>query len=473
VKDMRFRSKLAEAVKALSFDEVSLVPSLSPVDPHEVDLRTKFTKRIELSIPLAASPMDTVTEYEMAVAMALLGGIGVVHRNMPVEQQVEIVRKVKETPPVKLSSTYIRSDVAVSYALDFMKNRGLRCIPVVDGGGVLGYAYLHELIVAFRDNPDKPVALFARPGKLFKLSELDEAKREVIRGSMDCAAVVGENLQYVGTLTLSDALEEISPVLDEEGRLVVAAAVSPTGIDRARKLDRYVDAIVSDVAHLHNVKVLKSAAILVKEISADFVAGNIATGQAAIDVLTYVERVDAFRVGLGGGSICTTPQVTGAYVPTLWAVSDVRDALEEQSARIPVIADGGIRSGGDAVKALAAGASSVMVGYLLAGTDEASAPLIAVGGSLYKPYRGMASAGAMKRRYAVDRYSRMPKRVAEGVEGLVPYRGSVYSVVREVVEAIRAGIGYAGCRSIEDLWLKARLLLVKPKQSPHDMLVNG
>ena len=200
-----------------------------------------------------------------------------------------------------------------------------------------------------------------------------------------------------------------------------------------------------------------------KEVSADFVAGNIASDKAVEDVTTWIERVDGFRVGLGGGSICTTPDVTGVYVPTLYAVALVRDAVDKLNLRVPVIADGGIRMYGDIVKVLAAGASVAMLGYMLAGTEEAPAPIISIGGAKYKPYRGMASEGAMKRRYAVDRYARVSKKMEEGIEGLVPYRGSVYMLVPRIVEAVKAGLGYVGARNIEELWRKARFIVAQKK----------
>jgi IMP dehydrogenase len=262
----------------------------------------------------------------------------------------------------------------------------------------------------------------------------------------------------------ADAMSDEQPSLDEDGRLLVAAAISPFDVDRAKMLDRYVDVLVSDIAHFHNINALKASKRLVREISARFVAGNIATGEAAVDAINYVERVDGFRVGLGGGTTCTTALVAGAYIPTLWAVASVRHSLDSQGVNVPIIADGGIRTSGDAVKALAAGASTVMLGFVLAGTDEAEAPLIIIGERAFKPYRGMASKGAMERRFAVDRYSRVVKRVEEGVEGIVPYKGPVASVIKEYVEGIRAGLGYVGARDIKELWAKSRFISAPAKR---------
>ncbi len=468
---MGFREKLLNSIKAIDFGDIYLRPSLSPVDPNEVDISTRFTRRIKIKIPIVSSPMDTVTEFDMAIAMALLGGIGVVHRNMPIDQQVDIVRRVKEYPPIRLRRIYVSIDDSCRYALEIMKNYAIRSIPVVNSDAkVIGYVYLYD-IVNDREAMYRSVVGYVRSGEIYSVRDIEKARSSVIRGSMDVVAIVSHNGDYLGTLTLDDILLDVTPSLDENGYLLVAAAISPFDLSRAEKLDRYVDALVSDIAHFHNVNVIRASKELVKKISTDFVVGNIATYDAAIDVLTNIDRVDAFRVGLGRGSICTTPEVAGAYIPTLWGVAEVRDALEDQRVDIPIIADGGIRTGGDIVKALAVGASSAMVGYLLAGTDEASAPIIGIGDKLYKPYRGMASIGAMRRRFAVDRYSRVSKRVAEGVEGLVPYKGSVYNVVRDVVEAIRAGMGYAGAKSIEELWTKAIFISIKSREKPVDLYI--
>ena len=460
---MGFKEKVVEAEYAISFDDIAIMPSYTEVDPREVDLRTKFSTNVSLQIPLASSPMDTVTELDMAVAMALLGGIGVVHRNMEIDKQVEIVKKVKEHPPIRLRRVYIDKDSLCGYAIEVLKRYGYRCLPVTEAGKAIGYIHISDALSVCKSGLE-PVPI--RSGRVFTVKEVDEARKAVLSGELDTAAIVDSNGFYIGTLTLDDVYTDVLPAVDRDGRLVVAAAISPFDRARALKLDKYVDAFVSDVAHFHNRDALYAAKKLVKEVSADFVAGNIASGEAVKDVVSVVERVDGFRVGLGGGSICTTPDVAGAYVPTPYAVALVRDAVDELNLRVPVIADGGIRSSGDIVKALALGASVAMVGYLLAGTDEASAPAIAIGNRLYKPYRGMASRGAMSKRFAVDRYARVSKRVPEGVEGLVEYKGSVYTVVQDIVEGIKAGLGYAGAKNIEELWKKARIIRVAKKAIP-------
>jgi IMP dehydrogenase len=466
----KFKEKLSNAEPLYTFDTVYLVPGRAEVEPSQVDISTRFSKNVKLLIPISSSPMDTVTEYEMAVAMALHGGIGVVHRNMPVEEQVETVKRVKETPPVRLRMEFLREGDTCSYALEKLRELGVRCLPTVDDEGrVAGYA-CYSSLRSICDSGFEPVSKAIVSLNVYNVRDVERARRDVVKGKLDSAAIVDVAGRLVGTLLLQDALEETTPALDAEGRLVVAAAVSPFDIERAKKLDSHVDALVGDVAHFHNINVLKAARKLVESVSADFVAGNIGTYEAAVDTLTTLEKVDGFRVGIAGGSICTTAEVGGAYAPTLWAVASVRDALEDYGATdIPVIADGGIRSSGDAVKALAAGASSVMLGYMLAGTDEASAPLVRVGDRLYKPYRGMASRGAMGRRFAADRYARLVKRVEEGVEGLVPYRGPVARVLRELVDGIRAGLGYAGARSIGELWEKARFGVAPRKTVPKEL----
>jgi IMP dehydrogenase len=456
-----FREKLLRAPIVYTFDAVFIEPGRSQVEPNQVSLETRFSRNIRLHIPIASSPMDTVTGWEMAVSMALLGGIGVIHRNMPIEDQVEAARRVKNYPPVaKLKQFYVRPDEPCERVLDTMRGEGVRQVPVVDGTGrVLGYAHFVSVKDLCRKGSE-PISKATAGGPIVGLDRVEEALKLLRKGAIDAVALIDSGGFYAGTLTLKEALEDYEPAVDRDGRLVVAAAVSPYDVERARKLDRYVDALVIDVAHFHNVNAMRAAARLARETSADLVVGNVGSYEAVIEAVQVVERVDGVRAGIGGGSICTTPRVTGAYSPTLWAVASARDALNDLGLDVPVVADGGIREPGDAVKALALGASVVMLGYALAGTDEAEAPLIRVGGREYKPYRGMASRSAMERRFAIDRYARAVKRVEEGVEGLVPYRGPVARVVREWVEAIRAGLGYAGARSVEELWRVAKIIAV-------------
>ena len=467
---MGFLERLGSAEKLYTFDDVYIVPGRAPVDPSEVDISSRFSRHVKVLIPISSSPMDTVTEYDMAVAMALMGGIGVIHRNMSREQQAEIASRVKSAPPVPTSRLYLTPDEECSRAYDELRSLGLRDAPVVSPDGrVVGHVRASSL----KGCRGRPVAELVEPPKAFDVRRAEEALNFLESGAADTVAIVVSEGAYVGTVTFDSSLNRVTPSLDPEGRLVVAAAVSPFDVERAKLLDRYVDAVVTDVAHFHNVEAMAAAKVMAKEVSADFVVGNIGTREAAVDALTIVERVDGFRVGIAGGSICTTSSVGGAYAPALWAVASVRDAADQHGADVPIIADGGIRSSGDIVKALAAGASSVMLGYLLAGTDEASAPLIRIGDRAYKPYRGMASRGAMERRFAVDRYTRASKRVAEGVEGVVEYRGSVMSVLADLVEGVKAGLGYAGASNIRELWERARFGVAVPKQVPGELFRTG
>ncbi len=455
-----FRERLLASPIVYGFDAVFIEPGRSEVEPSQVNLETKFSRNVELRIPLSSSPMDTVTGAEMAKVMALMGGIGVVHRNMPVDEQVEAVKSVKEAPAkARLRPLYTVPDDPCARVVDLMSREGVRQVPIVDGSGrVVGYARLDKLREGCKTGGE-PVAKLASGGPVYESRSVDEALKTLVKGEWDAVAVTVNDV-YAGTLTFRELFEDYQPATDGEGRLVVAAAISPYDIERAKALDRFVDALVTDVAHFHNVNVMKAAAKLSKEVSADLVIGNIGSYEAILEAASIVERFDGVRAGVGGGSICTTPQVTAAYSPTLWAVASASDALKDLNMDVPVIADGGIRTPGDAVKALALGASTVMLGYALAGTDEAEAPLIRIGDKYYKPYRGMASRTAIERRYAMDRYAKLVKRVEEGVEGLVPYRGQAPKVVREWVEAIRAGLGYAGARNIKELWEKAKIIRV-------------
>ncbi len=418
----------------LTFDDVVIVPGKSPVEPHEVNIAGMATRSIHLSIPVLSSPMDTVTEARMAIALARLGAVGVIHRNMSRSEQAEMVKRVKTAIP----SPWMEAGRAsvkerIEDAIDRMIEAGVEASILLDGSRMAG--------VLLAPNADPGVW----HGKVVWLWRM---------------------------------LTTIKPVpsIDSEGRLLVGAAVSPYDIDRARLLEEAgADFLVTDVAHLHNDNALSMLKKLVKEVSVDVVAGNLGTREAVLDVLSRVEGVGGLRMGISSGSICSTGEVAGAAVPTLTAVMNARSALEELGlhGKIPVIADGGIRNPGDAAKAIIAGASSVMLGRYLAGTLEAPGSVLNVGGRRYKPYRGMASRGAMERRYASDRYSRPSKVLEEGVEGLVEYVGSVVSRLGEMALGLQAALGYAGAPTLRDAW-SSRLAKVTPQGrsevKPHDII---
>jgi IMP dehydrogenase len=419
----------------LTFDDVVLVPGLATVEPSEVDLTSKFTSDIEIYIPLVSSPMDTVTEWGLATTLARLGSIGVIHRNMGVESQVSQVKLVKRSNPSPWA------EVARASPRESFEDVAFR---------------VEELQVG--------AAIIFSEGSPVSFTVFDQANPEFWAR------------KALGFIRLLREYKPV-PVLDEDGRLRVGAAISPFDIARAKALDEAgVDALVIDVAHAHNVNVISGVARIAKEVSADIVVGNLGTRESVLDFISKVERVSGLRVGIASGSICSTAEVTGAFMPTLTAVIEARSALEELGlhGRIPIIADGGFKNAGDIAKALVAGASVAMSGRLFAGVEEAPGVKIRVGSKVYKQYRGMGSRGAMERRFALDRYSRPSKGVEEGVEGLVPYRGSVVEVLAEVVAGLKASLGYAGARDVENAW-KARLARVthagREEARPHDVMI--
>jgi len=420
----------------LTFNDVVIVPGLSPVEPSEVELSSRVSRGVTVSVPLASSPMDTVTDHRMAVLLARLGAVGVIHRNMSVEEQVEEVRRVKEANPSMWAE-----------------------VPRVDSPEAL-----EDLVLRLEETGAGAAIVYhgGEPAGVFLAEGVDQEYW------LSKARGVRILVEYVNP----------APTTDEEGRLMVGAAVSPFDLERARALVRAgADFLVTDVAHLHNVNALSALARLVKEVSVDVVAGNLGTKEGVLDTLSKAEDVAGLRMGISSGSICVTGVVAGAAVPTLTAVLEAREALEELGlhGRVPIIADGGIRNPGDAAKALIAGASSVMVGRFLAGTEESPGVKVRVGGRVYKTYRGMASRGAMERRHAADRYSRPSKAIEEGVEGLVPYEGSAAYKLAEMATGLQAALGYAGAASVADAW-KARLARITPigaqEVKPHDVITG-
>ncbi|MDE1834554.1 MAG: guanosine monophosphate reductase [Candidatus Micrarchaeota archaeon] len=346
-----FTKKFEIAPLALNFDDLILLPGLSETRTRDITLQTRFTNKIKIKSPLVASPMDTVTEAEMGIAIAQSAGIAVLHRNCPIEDQVAMAKKVKDTEPKSADAT-----------------------------------------------------------------------------------------------------------IDENGRLSVAAAISPFDIDRAKSLSNYVDAFVTDVAHFHTKAILESTKKIMKETGKEVVIGSLGTKEGVADCLSKLDDVAGLRVGIGGGSICITTDVTKAGSPTLFATSQAADALEELGLDVPIIADGGIRSAGDAALAFAFGADSAMLGYCLAGTAQCPGEIKEVNGIKFKAYRGMGSRGARERRAIVDRYSDTGgKKIEEGIEGYIPYKGDVVNVIELLDSGIRAAIGYAGAGSINEMKKKARV----------------
>ncbi|MGE3067403.1 MAG: IMP dehydrogenase [Hyphomicrobiaceae bacterium] len=471
---MATRHVLDESAVALTFDDVLLVPRPSDVLPSQVDVASRVTREISVKIPILSSAMDTVTEGRLAIAMAQSGGIGVIHRNLDPEKQAEQVAMVKRyvsgmvVNPVTINPTATLAD-----ALSLMDEHAISGIPVVEPGrkGRL-VGILTNRDVRFANNPATPVAELMTKEKLITVGEgvtRAEAQRLLHQNRIEKLLVVDQDYHCIGLITVKDiekARKYPNACTDEQGRLRVAAATSvgDDGFARAERLvDAGVDLVVVDTAHGHSAHVL-TAVQRIKKISnrVQVIAGNVATAEGTKALIDA--GADAVKVGIGPGSICTTRVVAGVGVPQLTAVMD---AVEEARKRdVPVIADGGIKFSGDIVKALAAGADCVMVGSLLAGTDEAPGETYLYQGRTYKAYRGMGSVGAMARGSA-DRYFQQEvkdqlKLVPEGIEGQVPYKGSVDGVLHQLVGGLRAGMGYVGARTLGDLKERARFVRISP-----------
>jgi IMP dehydrogenase len=454
-----FLSKITNSLDAIGFDDLILLPGMSSVEPSEVDLSTRASKSIRMKVPFISSPMDTVTESEMAIAMARSGGIGIIHRNCSKEEQVEMVKRVKR------AESFIIRDVitidprsTIKEAAEIMEKNRISGLPVVEEGKLVGIITGRD--VRFAD-PSLRIAdvmttdvITAKEG-----IRMDEAEELMKSHKIEKLPVVDEDGRLKGLITYKDIAlrgKYGNATRDEQGRLRVGAAISPFDVERAKELSKIADLLVIDVAHFHSLRVMEATKKLLKEVDVDVVAGNIGTYEAAVDIISSMD-VAGLRVGIGSGSVCTTMEVTGVGAPTPFAVAHVADAVREMEADLPIIADGGIRGAGDIAISLALGASSVMMGYIFAGCRESPGELISIGSRYYKRHRGMGSEAARKKRMALDRYSQPAKGMPEGIEAFVPYRGEVNMVVEELSTALKAAFGYAGASSIQELWRKARL----------------
>ncbi len=455
--------------EALTFDDVLLVPAASSFQPHEADTRTRLTRRISLNIPLISAAMDTVTEADMAIAMAQHGGLGIIHRNMSVQAQVEAVRKVKRYESgMVVDPITIRPDATLGQALALMDRYRISGVPVTEENGHL-IGILTNRDVRFADNPAQPIRELMTSENIVKVYnrvDRDEARRLLHRHRIEKLLVVDDAERCIGLVTVKDMEKSrLFPQAckDDQGRLRVGAAVG-TGeknIERAAALaEAELDVVVVDTAHGHSSGVLDTVRALraAHGESLDIIAGTIATADAARALIDA--GADGVKVGIGPGSICTTRVVAGVGMPQLTAIMDVAEACAKAS--IPLIADGGIKYSGDFAKAIAGGADCAMIGGLLAGTDEAPGEVILYQGRSYKSYRGMGSVGAMAQGSA-DRYfqggvKETAKLVPEGIEGRVPYKGPVTQVVHQLIGGLRAAMGYTGCATVTDLKDKARFI---------------
>jgi IMP dehydrogenase len=467
----------------LTFDDVLLTPRHSLVVPREVDTRSRFTRKIALHVPFASAAMDTVTESEMAMAMARAGGIGVLHKNMSIDRQAAEVDRVKRSESgIILNPITLSADATLREAVVVMTRFRISGVPIVDRDGRL-VGILTNRDLQFERNLDQPLKEAMTSEGLVTApvgTTLDEAERILGKHRIEKLPVVDESGKLRGLITVRDIhkrREFPNANKDEHGRLRVAAAIGAANFqDRARALvDAGVDVLVIDTAHGHSEGVLRAAAEA-RDMFPDvqLVAGNIGTREGAA---ALVERgVDAVKVGVGPGSICTTRVVTGVGVPQLTAVFDA----VEGAGDVPVIADGGIKYSGDIVKAIAAGASSVMMGSMLAGTEESPGESLLLEGRRFKMIRGMGSMGAMQDGSA-DRYFQegemSPKKlVPEGIEGRVPYKGPVSDVIFQMVGGLRAGMGYVGCADIEELRHDAQFVRITAaglrESHPHDVVIT-
>ncbi|HUN92988.1 MAG TPA: IMP dehydrogenase [Burkholderiaceae bacterium] len=454
--------------RALTFDDVLLLPAYSDVLPREASLSTRLSRRIALNLPLVAAAMDTVTESRLAIALAQEGGIGIIHKNMPPQQQAAEVLKVKrhEAGIVREPIT-IPPDMIIRDVIELTRVHRISGLPVIEGRRVVGIVTNRDL--RFETRLDAPVREIMTPReRLVTVHEgatLDEAKALLHRHRLERVLVVDSDFELRGLITVKDitkSTEHPSAAKDEHGKLRVGAAmgVGEAEEERAELLVKAgVDAIVVDTAHGHSRGVLDRVAWVKRNFpQVDVIAGNIATADAA---RALVERgADAVKVGIGPGSICTTRIVAGVGVPQVTAIANVARALE--GTNVPLIADGGIRYSGDIAKALAAGAHSVMMGSMFAGTEEAPGEVILYQGRSYKTYRGMGSLGAMQRgaadRYFQDSDANVEKLVPEGIEGMVPFKGSVLSIVYQLAGGLRASLGYCGCTSVEAMRTRAEFV---------------
>jgi IMP dehydrogenase len=451
---------------ALTFDDVLLVPGYADFLPSDADVRTRLTRELSLNIPLLSSAMDTVTEWRTAVTMAREGGLGILHKNLSPEDQAREVLKVKRAESgMILDPVTVGPKQTLVEALDIMRRHEISGLPVVDDGRPVGILTSRD--IRFATNREQPVEqLMTRELVTVPPGVSQERARELLhQHRIEKLLVVGERGELVGLITIKDLLQaERFPnaIKDELGRLRVGAAIG-VGPDRAERtaalVEAGIDVLVIDTAHGHSKGVL-DAVRETKRIYRDvqLVAGNVATA-AATEALIDA-GVDAVKVGIGPGSICTTRIVAGVGVPQITAISDCARVAEPRG--VPIIADGGIKYSGDVVKAIAAGAETVMVGSMLAGTDESPGQLVLYQGRTYKSYRGMGSLGAMRKgskdRYGQADVSEVGKLVPEGIEGRVPHRGPLSSVIYQLVGGLRAGMGYTGCKDIPSLRRDARFV---------------
>ncbi|OHD96640.1 IMP dehydrogenase, partial [Sulfuricurvum sp. RIFOXYD12_FULL_44_77] len=450
--------------RALTFEDVLLIPKYSEVLPKEVSLKTMLTRNIPLNIPMVSAAMDTVTEYRAAIAMAHLGGIGIIHKNMDIETQVKQIKKVKKSESgIIIDPIFVHPDATLEDAEALMSEFKISGVPVVDTHNKL-LGILTNRDMRFEKDLSKLAIDAMTPMPLVTAQAgitLADAEQMMHVNKIEKLPIIDNNGLLKGLVTIKDIKKRIEyphANKDDFGRLRVGAAIGVGQLDRARALvDAGVDVLVLDSAHGHSKGILDTVKAIKKEMVVDIIAGNVATGEATLALIEA--GADGVKVGIGPGSICTTRIVAGVGVPQISAIDEC--AAVGRAHGVPIIADGGIRYSGDIAKALAVGASVIMAGSLLAGTEESPGDTIMYQGRQYKSYRGMGSIGAMTKG-STDRYfqegTAADKLVPEGIEGRVPFRGSIAAVVHQMMGGLRSSMGYCGSESIEAFWDKAEFV---------------
>ena len=468
--------------EGLTFDDVLLQPARSPVLPADADTRTRLTRNIPLNIPIVSSAMDTVTESHLAIALAQQGGIGIIHKNFSIERQAEEVDKVKRSESgMIVDPITIHPDKRISDALELMRRFRISGVPVTKDGKLVGILTNRDL--RFETRFDLPISEVMTKDNLITVpigTTLEEAEKILHKHRVEKLLVVDDQFALKGLITVKDIQKKLkypSAAKDAQGRLRVGAALGSTGdfLERAQELVKMkVDVLCMDSAHGHSERVLNAVKAVKKALpSVDLIAGNVATYEGARDLIEL--GADGVKVGIGPGSICTTRVVSGAGVPQITAIADCARAARESG--VPIISDGGIKFSGDITKAIASGADTVMIGSLLAGTEESPGETILYQGRTFKSYRGMGSLGAMAQGSS-DRYAQEAsgKLVPEGIEGRVPYKGPISELVYQLVGGLKAGMGYCGCSNISELQSRSSFLRVSSaglrESHVHDVIIT-
>ena len=474
-------SKLIKS--AITFDDVLIQPRYSEIVPSDVDVASQLTRRIRLNIPFVSSPMDTVTESAMAIALAKVGGLGVIHKNMSIQAQTEEVKKVKRSANgIIFDPVTLPPDAPVGAAKSLMQQHNVSGVPIVNADGTLA-GILTRRDLRFLETIDQPISQVITKENLVTATgdvTLEQAEKILTDKKVEKLLLVDDEYKLTGLITIKDIdmmNRYPNACKDPGGRLRVGAAVGVFDFDRAEQLIGHgVDLLVVDSAHGHSLNVMETVKQIKKRWTIDVVAGNVATFEGCRDLIEA--GADAVKVGIGPGSICTTRVISGVGVPQITAIYNASKAAE--AAGVPIIADGGIRYSGDVTKAIAAGASAVMIGGLFAGLAESPGRTILYQGRTFKVYRGMGSLGAMikgsSERYRQSGNENLLKLVPEGVEGRVPFKGALADFAYQLVGGLRAGMGYCGTRNIDELRTEARFIKISPasvrENHPHDIAIT-